>query len=227
MTSRGCLIPAYVPPGAVIDVAELCAWSACPRLIVVNPHNGPGARPRPSYRDAVQAARHAGARVLGYVATGWGERPAADVLRDVERHIWWYRVDGVFLDEAAADAGHLRHYRRLVRRMRWSGRRLVVLNPGTVPDRRYFGFADIVVTFEGRYADHAAALSGTPRWLRNVDPRRIAHLIYGASRDEALAAVRAADRAGYVYATSGTPPNPWRTVPGHLLDQEEALHACS
>ena len=32
--------------------------------------------------------------------------------------------------------------------------------------------------------------------------------------------------AGYVYVTSGAMPNPWRTLPAYLRDEEEALAAC-
>ena len=52
-------------------------------------------------------------------------------------------------------------------------------------------------------------------------PRRIAHLIYGASREQALAAL-ATRPAGYVYVTSGTLPNPWGTLPAYLAEEVAA-----
>jgi hypothetical protein len=102
-----------------------------------------------------------------------------------------------------------------------------VLNPGTVPARGYFDLADVVVTFEGPAADYADALQRTPDWLRRLPPARIAHLVYAASRQQALAAAKAPLGAGWLYITSGRLPNPWRTVPDYLREEEAALRNCS
>ena len=49
--------------------------------------------------------------MLGYVPTGYGARPLADVLADVRRYLAWYGVDGIFFDEASSDAALLPYYR--------------------------------------------------------------------------------------------------------------------
>ena len=46
-TCRTTLIPAYVPPHALV---ELVRASSRPRLVVINPGNGPGTEPSPAYR---------------------------------------------------------------------------------------------------------------------------------------------------------------------------------
>jgi hypothetical protein len=217
------LVPAYVPPDELIDLA---GDDHAQRLIVMNPGDGPGRTPLASFRAAVAMAHHSGSRVLGYVPTHYGARPAGAVLDDVDRHVWWYGVDGIFFDEVSADARRLSHYRVLARRVR-ARRGVVVFNPGVVPARGYLELADLLVTFEGHHRDHAAALRRRPRWLRRVTPGRIAHLIYGATREDALAAVHAAGPAAQVYATCGELPNPWATLPPYLHEQEEALRACS
>ena len=84
-------------------------------------------------REAAAAATAAGARVLGYVPTAWGARPAADVEADIERYRGWYGVDGIFLDEAAADPASLPYYAALRRAL---AGRFLVLNPGIVPARQ-------------------------------------------------------------------------------------------
>ena len=217
---RTMLVPAYLPPAGIIDLLQ---DSARPRIVIINPHNGPGVEPRRSYGDAVRVAHEGGTRVLGYVATGHGMRPAADVLADIDRHTWWYRVDGIFLDEVTQAEAELPYYAALSRHIKAACGRLVALNPGAVPARGYFDIADIVVTFEGAYADYAVALSRMPGWTRALPPDRIAHLVHGASREQALAAVRHHGDAGYVYVTSGSPPNPWRTLPSYLHEQEQVL----
>jgi hypothetical protein len=218
---RAALVPAYLPPG---EIGDLIRPRAYPGSIVINPHSGPGGRPSPAYRRATRAAQAAGAYVLGYVATGHGRRPLAAVEADVDRYRSWYGVDGIFFDEAATSAADLPYYRALSQHAR--GLALTVaLNPGAVPAAGYFDLADIVVTFEGTYAGYAAALQAMPAWLSGAPRKHAAHLIYDSSRPEALHAAAGA-AAGYVYATSGTLPNPWRGLPAYLSDEQEALSPC-
>lgn len=225
---RTTLIPAYVPPHALV---ELVRASSRPRLLVINPSNGPGTEAAPAYRSAVRTAQRAGARVLGYVHTNYGARPAADVMADIDRYTSWYGVDGIFLDEAASDVGRVGYYAALGRHVRAGragrARRVVVLNPGVVPAREYFALADVIVTFEGPYAAYDAAMDATPAWVRDQPAGRVAHLVYDASRQQAMAAVSHPQQAGYVYATSGSMPDPWRTVPSYLHEEEHALEVCA
>jgi hypothetical protein len=219
---RSTLIPAYL---AADDLARIAERPAPGRVVVVNPHNGPGAEARRSYRAAVAAVQLGGTRVLGYVHTGYGARPAADVLADATRYRAWYGVDGVFLDEAAEDDARLPYYRALAGEARAAGLRLVALNPGTVPARGYFDVGDIVVTFEGPYAAYGEATRTTPDWLRDVRPTQVAHLVYDATPAEALSAA-GADGAGFLYATSGELPDPWSTLPPYLDELEARLGTC-
>ncbi len=221
-TCRAALIPAYVPPH---ELAALAAGARRPRMVVVNPDSGPGAGEGRAYGEAVRTLQAAGIRVLGYVPTTYGARPLADVLADVRRYLAWYRVDGVFFDEASSDAALLPYYRALSRQARGGADRSVVLNPGVPPAAGYFDLADVVVTFEGPYAGYGAAMAATPEWLARMRPDRVAHLIYGATRAEALDAATDA-AAGYVYVTSGAMPNPWRSLPTYLDAEEEAPTAC-
>jgi hypothetical protein len=222
---RTTLIPAYVPPHALV---ELVRASSRPRMLVINPSNGPGAQAVPAYRAAVRTAQRAGARVLGYVHTTYGGRPAAEVMADIDRYTSWYGVDGVFLDEAASDVARVGYYAALDRHVRaGDAQRVVVLNPGVVPAREYFDLADVIVTFEGPYAAYGAAMDATPDWMRDQPPGRVAHLVYDASREQALAAASHPQQAGYVYATSGSMPDPWRTVPSYLHEEEHALEVCA
>jgi hypothetical protein len=221
---RSTLIPAYLTPSAIVDAVE---GASRPRLIVVNPESGPGANEHPEYRGAVRTAQRGGARVLGYVPTNYGSRPVADVMTDVDRYMSWYGVNGIFLDEASHVPALLPYYATLSRHIRGSGRRLVVLNPGVVPAPGYFHLADVVVTFEGPYDRYAAAVERMQEWVGAQPPSHVAHLVYDASREQALSAVRNLDGAGYLYVTSGSLPDPWRALPAYLHEEEEALEACS
>jgi hypothetical protein len=222
-TCRSALIPAYLAPH---ELAALARGASRPRMVIVNPDSGPGADSSPAYLGAVRTLQRSAVRVLGYVPTGYASRPLAAVLADVDRYLMWYRVDGIFFDEAASGADQLDYYRALARAARAGGGRLVVLNPGVPPAPGYFTVADVVVTFEGTHAAYAEALAATPDWLRREGRERIAHLVYGATRAQALGAL-AHSTAGYLYATSGAMPNPWRTLPSYLDDEVKALATCT
>ncbi len=213
------LLPAYVPPDAVPELAR----AARPQLLVINPASGPGAARDPAYVAAARGAQRTGAHVLGYVPTGYGARPRAQVEADIDRYEEWYGTDGIFLDEASAGATQLAHYRALAAHVRAAGKRLVVLNPGTVPDRGYFDVADVVVTFEGPYASFGKAIERTPGWL---PAERSAMLVHGASREQASAVVADAQHVGYVYVTSGTLPHPWGAPPAYLREEHGPLGGC-
>jgi hypothetical protein len=214
----GSLVPAYLRPDAVLS---LVASSPVPLVLVINPGSGPGSAAEPAYRQAIAAAQAAGSRVLGYVPTTWGARPAAEVEADVDRYREWYGVDGVFFDEAASNEAHLGYYHALAHGARAAGAGFVALNPGLVPARGYFDIADVVVTFEGPIAAY-----GARRASADAEPERSAHLVYGASREQALRALASTPPARYVYLTSGTQPHPWGTVPDYFAQELSALEDC-
>lgn len=218
---RRTLVPAYGEPAAL---AALTARPGRAGLVVVNPASGPGDERQPRYRALVEALRRAGRRVLGYVATGYGARSPAAASADVDRWESWYGVDGVFLDEAASGPEELSYYDALARHARSARNRLVVVNPGTVPEPRYFVVADVVVTFEGPFDLYARERARMPAWLERVPAERIGHLVYAASHRQALTAATAAGvHAGYLYLTSGALPDPWRALPPYLDDEEARL----
>ena len=164
----GTLVPAYVEPQAIDDLTD---GAPGPRLLIINPSNGPGASSSRAYRRAVERAQASGAHVLGYVASTFGARASSAVEADVARYRDWYGVDGIFLDEVAHDAGQLPYYEALAGAIRATGESLLVLNPGTVPARGYFALADMVVTYEGPFSDYAPRLAQEPAWVRDVPPR--------------------------------------------------------
>jgi hypothetical protein len=221
---RSALIPAYLTPDGLQRIADRPVRG---RVVIVNPSNGPGTEEQAAYRRAVGALQRSGTRVLGYVHTSYGARPEADVKADIDRYRTWYGVDGMFLDEAARTADQLDYYRAIHDDVRAAGETVLALNPGVVPARGYFDIADIVVTFEGAATDYAAAVRRTPDWVRALPAGRVAHLVHGATREQARQAVAAAPDAGYVYATSGAMPDPWSTLPAYLDEEEAQLAACS
>lgn len=214
--ARSLLVPLYVHPA--VDPA---AWRALERAagrlygVVLNVADGPGRHgPDTAFAAATGRLRAAGVRLFGYVDTDYGTRPVQDAARDVRRHLEWYGVAGAFLDRAASGRDRLPYYRRLSDAARRSGARTVVLNPGVHPDPGYTEVGDLLVTYEGSWADYAGA--AVPGWTAAHPPARFCHLVHGvpggvAARDVARTAVL---RGAAVHcAVPGRPPNPWRHVP--------------
>ena len=96
-----------------------------------------------------------------------------------------------------------------------------MLNPGMVVPRCYSDAADVLVTFEGSYANY----TGTPdsqgrdyealHWSPD-DPARIWHIVYGAASSGEMQHAMALSKrrgAGYVYVTDAGLPNPFGGLP--------------
>jgi len=215
-TCAPSLIPAYLRPDGIVALADAAPGR---RLLIVNPASGPGEHPDADYRRAIAHAQARGARVLGYVATTFGARHSAAVLADAERYRDWYGVDGIFLDEVSHDDAQLPYYAALSRSLHDDGE--LVLNPGTVPARGYFDLADVVVTYEGPFADYATRLAQAPDWLADIPADRTAHLVYAASLTEARSLLASAGPDLHLYVTSGTPPDPWGSPPPYLREEAE------
>ncbi|MEU2871176.1 spherulation-specific family 4 protein [Streptomyces olivoreticuli] len=211
---RGLLVPLYVHP-AVDPETWTALEAAAPALrgVVLNVADGPGARPDPAFRAAAARLRAAGIPLLGYTDTGYGHRPAREVVADIRRHRRWYEVDGVFLDQAAAHPALLPRYRRLVLLAKALGARTAVFNPGTHPDPGYAHLADLLVTFEGDWEAYRRA--EVPLWTADHPPERFCHLVHGVPPEHAEQVARTAERRGAAVhcAVPGAGPNPWQAVP--------------
>ena len=214
-------LPSYFYPGSLWDSATQAPGSVR-RTLILNPDSGPGTQPDPNYVSAVASARTAGATVVGYVHTSYGNRPQEDVLADVQAYRQFYDVTHVFLDEVSSTAAELPYYGNISTAVRSAGG-LVLLNPGTHPDERYMALGDQVVTFEGTYDTYRRAQ--IPSWTANHPPHKFTHLVYAtAGRNMSNAISLAGKRkAGNVYVTDDGGANPWDTLPSYWSDELDRL----
>ncbi|MGH3321658.1 MAG: spherulation-specific family 4 protein [Streptosporangiaceae bacterium] len=217
-------VPAYFDPtdsGAWPTVTSAGARVA---YVIMNPGNGPGRTRDPTYSAAVRRSRAAGQRVLGYVPTNYGRRPASAVRADIARYREWYGVRNIFLDEAPTRRGRLATYRSYAASIH-AGGGIVVLNPGTLPARSYFGAADAVVTFDGPARAYERS-ADTPAWLERIPRAKVWTMVMattGAALERVLATARSR-HAGLVYVTDDRPPNPWDRLPTYWSHE---LHTAS
>ncbi|MFI9269737.1 spherulation-specific family 4 protein [Kitasatospora sp. NPDC052896] len=215
------LVPLYVHP-AVDPAAWQAVAAAGPalvRAVVLNVADGPGPAPDPAFTAAAAALRAAGVTLLGYVDTRYGRRPHGEVVAEVLTHRQWYDVSGVYFDQAAGHPAALPHYRRLATAARAAGCGTVVLGHGTHPEPDFAepGLADLLVTFEGSWAEYEAL--ALPWWTGHHSADRFCHLVYSVPDRlaRAAAALIATRRAGAGCAVPGGGANPWSALPHGIV----------
>ncbi len=214
-------IPAYFYPGP--EWAQATASASAFGVMIANPYNGPGEQLDANYTDVIENAQGAGIQIYGYVYTGYGERPDAEVRADIDRWYGFYpTIDGIFFDEVAGSAtcalqepsylGWSDHVRT------HPGAAEVALNPGTSTCESYLEFADSVMIFEDDL-DHFMSWS-PPEWVKNHKPSRFWVLVLeapAASLDAVLMRTRDAGVAR-VYVTDDGGSNPWDTLSSYWTE---------
>lgn len=190
---------------------------------VINPHNGPGGPPNEDYRHGMQTLAEAGVVMLGYVPTGYGDRPSEAVRYDVNLYADHYAVQGIFFDEVPTDPVYLSRYQSYytcARNFFLTG--VVVFNFGTLPPQAYLDIGALNVVFEDQ-ADRwwtAASQNVT------LNPETTSVLVYSASLQDMRAILQdicTHNTARYVYFTDDEPPNPWDSLPSYWDELLEAL----
>jgi hypothetical protein len=205
-------IPSYFYPGAYWT--QLINGAPTVGLAIINPASGPGKKADSNYLNTVRQAQARGITVLGYVYTKYGSRRASAVRADIDKYYSWYRVDGIFFDEASTDCAKLSYYQGLYNYVKAKGGQAkVVLNPGINTGECYVNASDILVNFEDNFAAYTTwSPSG---WEYNYPAERFWHLVLGASKADMTQAIAWSKQrhAGWVYVTNDNLPNPWDTLP--------------
>jgi hypothetical protein len=221
---QGIAVPAYFYPGSLWTAAI----GAAPRttLMIMNPNSGPSTIKDANYASAVAKAQAAGVKVLGYVATNYGNRPVVDVKNEINAYKSWYGVDGIFLDEVHYDAAYLPYYKTLATYIRAAKGGFVMLNPGMVPAEGYVKLADTTVVFEDSYADYVGWVP--PSWMYKYPAGKLTHLVYKAADATQLTNAINLSRsrnAGMIYITNDVLNNPWDTLPTYWTSEVNTMTA--
>jgi len=188
---------------------------------------GAGNAAVPHFQALVRRAHAHGVTVLGYSSTEYGQRPAAAVEADARNYKAWYKVNGMFLDLAAADRGQLPYYRKLATYIHQVNRGSVIwLNPGAYPDPAYLQVANVLAVFEGSYAAYRGLQ--VPGWVARYRAARFADVIYATPGPDLASAVRLARlrRTGNLYVTDlpGS-PDPYSALPSYWAGEVAAVAA--
>lgn len=240
------LVPVYANPccdgGPAFWSALIAAAQSRPQRItvIVNPDSGPGASPiDPNYIAAngqgpLVTLAAADAQLLGYIATGYGERDPATVRAEMTRYTqaaYWrntaVRLDGFFFDEMSNDLGDVGYYRDLRDHARsLIAAAVLVGNPGIYTDgnssgQTLFTVADYASVFDVLVLHEASDLAinrdyVAPDWLAVPGAAAVSFIAYGTSTAmrTRVALSRMLQRdARYLYVTDDTADNPYDRLP--------------
>jgi len=217
-------VPAYFDQSTW---SQATASKPAPSAMILNPATGVGAgnAPDPSYQAVVKQAQAAGTAILGYSSTASGQRPIAQIEADVRNYRAWYGVTGIFLDSVNGVASELPYYEQLASYIhRVIPGSSVWLNPGIYPDQHYMSVGNVVVVFEGTYAQYLS--DQVPSWAHDFPPTRFASTIYAASSssqaDSAISLSRSRN-AGYVYVTNLAGSNPYNALPSYWSSEVSVI----
>jgi len=216
-------IPAYFGPGA--EWTQAVKSQPTPNVMILDVSGlGAGTAPQDKFRVAVRHARAAGVTVLGYSATQYAQRSPQAVEADVENYKAWYGVTGIFLDEVSSSTKQLPYYRRLDTFIHTTTAGAIVwLNPGTYPSSRYMSVGNVLMVYEGTYANYVGQT--VPAWVHRFAASRFAHTIYAtpaSSLDTAIELARTRN-AEYVYVTQGSGSDPYSALPSYWSTEDAAV----
>lgn len=221
--------------GKVLDLDHL-------GFTIINNANGAGAEKSTDFEKQVAIARRKGVKILGYVHTGYGQRDKTEILSDVKKHIEWYNVDGIFLDETisgwtAEQVALIPHYQELHDEIKKLNSRLfVVANPGTNTIEAVLPTADIFMTYESNANQYITAKDYKDRdiiitqpYYRNSPKTRFWHVVYGVTPENYLKVMERAQKehVGHIYFTDkmkedNKKPDYSKAPSPYLLDVQEA-----
>jgi hypothetical protein len=220
----GTIIPLYTAPTdpswAAVAAAK-AAHPAVPVLAVVNPANGPGAAASADYTAGIARLTAAGVKVIGYVHTSWGARPAAELQAEMGQWQSWYPgVSGIFFDEMANAAGQESYYASLTSYAKGRGLGFTIGNPGADSSPSYVGTEDVLLIYENSGVPSLAALGG---WHASYNRSNFGVIPYAVGSLDASFVQGAKPYVGYIYLQSDNLPNPWDSVPPYLSELVASL----
>jgi hypothetical protein len=215
----GTIIPLYTAPTdpswAAVAAAK-AAHPAVPVLAVVNPANGPGAAASADYAAGIARLTAAGVKVIGYVHTSWGNRPAAELQSEMGQWQSWYPgVSGIFFDEMANAPGQESYYSGLTAYAKGRGLGFTIGNPGADSSPTYVGTEDVILIYENSGVPSLAALGG---WHTSYNRSNFGVIPYDVGSLDTSFVQSAKPYVAYIYLQSDNLPNPWDSVPPYLSD---------
>lgn len=221
------LLPLYIYPNwydknKYVWKQVIAAAKKVSIVAIINPNSGPNnAPPNTDYQQGIKDLHRAEIKVIGYVPSDYSKRDLQAVKADIDLYMNYFKIDGIFIDEAASSVDKAIYYQQLYQYIKSkSSSYQVIINPGVNLVENYIsqGVADTIITFENY---HKNWNSYTPvEQLKKYPAQKFAALVHTTASQKLMKST--VDRAikhnlGYIYITNdstNTPNNnPWDTLP--------------
>ena len=226
--------PTWYNPETYIWSDIAAAASQVPIMAIINPNNGPDSQPpNQDYVRGLEDLRQAEVTILGYVFTQYGDRPIAEVKKDIDLYNNHYNIDGIFLDEAASNVNQLDYYQEIYNYIQTqTSLEAVILNPGTHTDEGYLErpAGDKAVIFE----DHSAAWIGyePQSIIDRYEAEHFVSLIHSVPDADTMKSHidrAVARKIGYIYITDDSPTSPdgdpWNSLPSYWEEELDYIQS--
>lgn len=227
------LLPLYIYPNwydreKYVWRDVIAAAKKVPIVAIINPNNGPDrAPPNVDYQQGIEDLHQAGIKIIGYIPSNYAKRDLRAVLADIDLYIKYFKIDGIFIDEAANTPDKLNYYRQIYQYLKSQPKHYsTIVNPGTDVDESYISqpVADITVIFENY--QKVWQNYQPPVYTKKYSSQHFAALIHTtADRQLMLSTLDRAVRSkfGYIYITNDSidslDRNPWNTLPEYWQSQ--------
>jgi Spherulation-specific family 4 len=218
------VVPAYFYSSSVW--AQAYGSNPAPENMILDiSGTGAGDAPDAHFASLVRAAKAKGVTVLGYISTVDGQRPLSEVEQEVRNYKSWYGVTSIFLDRVSGQQAQLSYYQQMASYIHGYNRGSAVwMNPGIYPDQAYMSVGDVVMVFEGTYAQYVSAQ--VPSWASDYPSSKFAHTIYDTPSSSLASALKLAQsrNAGHVYITDASGDNPYDVLPSYWAQETSAAN---
>jgi hypothetical protein len=182
---------------------------------------GAGNKPSAAMLYLTKKAQAAGITVLGYSSTDIGQRPIGQVEADVRNYASWYGVTSIFLDRVLATSANFSYYKTIANYIHAAhpGDQ-VWMNPGVYPDEDYMSIGDVMMVFEGTYAQYLT--DKVPSWAIDYPAARFADTIYATPKAVLADALNTAElrAAGHIFVTDLIGSNPYVGLPSYWSTED-------
>jgi hypothetical protein len=227
------LLPLYIYPNwyakdKYVWKQVTIAAKKVPIVAIINPNSGPNhAPPNLDYQQGIEDLHQAGIKIVGYVPTNYANRDLQAVKIDIDLYTKYFKIDGIFIDEAANTPDKLNYYHQLYQYIKSrSPQYQAIVNPGTDIDESYLQqpVADVMVIFENQ--QKAWANYRLPTYTKKYSSQHFAALIHTTANRKLMKSTL--DRVvkykfGYVYITNDSTNtadrNPWDSLPEYWQSQ--------
>lgn len=196
-------------------------------VVTINPSSGPGERQNPAHVGAISQLQKSDVEyILGYVPTNYGQQNAGRTLADLKTMVdkyraWYPEVNGIMLDQASSDNGHLPLYKELADYARSQGMEFIRANPGTKPAEAYIGVFDNLAVYEGDTLPTVAQLQENALFPKYA-PERFSFTSKNVASIDPAYVNQVKGYVGLLYITDDVEQegdgdaNPYNSLPGYF-----------